>query len=106
DHIALADDAKDLPFAESAPGASAVELLLSLVVKWARESSLALPAALAAVTARPAACARLAAGSVQRGAPADLCVFDAQAWWKVDDAALQSSGKSTPFQGMELPARV
>ncbi|MCC7546853.1 MAG: dihydroorotase [Burkholderiales bacterium] len=106
DHIALAADAKEMPFGEAVPGASAVELLLSLVVKWAREAALTLPAALAAVTARPAAAARLAAGSLQPGAPADLCVFDADAWWRVDDAALQSGGKSTPFQGVELPARV
>jgi len=106
DHVALPKDAKEMPFGEAMPGASAVELLLSLVVKWAREASVSLPAALATVTTRPAAAARLAAGTLRPGAPADLCVFDAQAWWKVEDATLQSGGKSTPFQGMELPARV
>jgi len=106
DHIALAEDAKEMPFGESVPGASAVELLLSLVVKFARDASLELPAVLAAVTARPAAMAGLPAGTLRAGEPADVCVFDAGAWWRVDGTALQSSGKSTPFQGVELPARV
>jgi len=106
DHVALPADAKEMPFAEAIPGASAVELLLSLTVKWARETSLGLPAALAAITARPALAAGLAAGSLQPGAAADLCIFDAQARWTVDERSLQSSGKSTPFLGVELPARV
>ncbi len=37
DHTPVADDAKNLPFAEAEPGATAVELLLSLALKWGQD---------------------------------------------------------------------
>jgi len=37
DHTPLDDDEKQLPFAEASPGASALELLLPLALKWGRE---------------------------------------------------------------------
>ena len=40
------------------------------------------------------------------GAPADLCIFDPDAHWRVERAALRSQGKNTPFLGLEMPARV
>jgi len=40
------------------------------------------------------------------GAPADVCVFDPGAWWKVERAALRSQGKNTPFLGHEVPGQV
>jgi dihydroorotase len=40
------------------------------------------------------------------GGVADLCLFDPQAAWIVEPAALHSQGKHTPFSGYELPGRV
>lgn len=37
---------------------------------------------------------------------ADLCIVDPQAAWTVKPQELASQGKSTPFGGYELPARV
>jgi dihydroorotase len=33
-------------------------------------------------------------------------VFDADAYWKVEAAALKSQGKNTPFTGMEVQGLV
>ena len=38
DHTPVDDDAKQLPFAEAEPGATGLELLLPLTLKWARET--------------------------------------------------------------------
>jgi len=46
------------------------------------------------------------AGTLAVGGPADLCIFDPSMPWTVDDAALRSQGKHTPFSGYELPGRV
>ncbi|ONA26111.1 dihydroorotase [Burkholderia pseudomallei] len=106
DHTPVDDDEKLLPFAEATPGATGLELLLSLTVKWAREAGVPLARALAAITSAPADVLKLPAGRIGEGAPADLCVFDPNAHWRVEPRALKSQGHNTPFLGYELPARV
>ena len=113
DHSPVDEDAKALPFAESAPGATGLELLLSLTLKWAADSGVSLSDALATITHRPAAVmgsalGELAAqlGTLTVGAVADVCVLDAAAHWTVEPDALRSQGKHTPFGGYELPGRV
>ncbi|WP_244847114.1 dihydroorotase [Caballeronia sp. SL2Y3] len=106
DHTPLDDDEKLLPFAEATPGATGLELLLSLTVKWAREANLPLAKALARITSAPADVLKLPAGRIAVGALADICVFDAGASWRVDPRKLKSQGRNSPFLGYELPARV
>ncbi len=106
DHAPVDDDAKQLPFGESEPGATGLELLLSLTLKWAQESKVPLAAALAKVTSEPARILGIRAGAVAAGENADLCVFDPLARWKVEPGILKSQGKNTPFTGYEMNARV
>ena len=106
DHAPVDDDAKQLPFAEAEPGATGLELLLPLTLKWAQEDNLELPTALSRITAAPAAVLGVAAGNLAVGAAADVCVFDPAAYWRVDRKALRSQGKNTPFLGLEVPGRV
>ena len=106
DHAPVDEDAKQLPFAESEPGATGLELLLPLTLKWAAEMRLALPEALACVTSRPAAILGVQAGDLGVGKEADLCVFDPNAHVKITADFLKSQGKNTPFIGYELPGRV
>ncbi|SAL34943.1 dihydroorotase [Caballeronia concitans] len=106
DHTPLDDDEKLLPFAEATPGATGLELLLSLTLKWAREANVPLAKALARITSAPADVLKLPAGRIATGALADVCVFDADASWRVDPAKLKSQGRNSPFLGYELPARV
>jgi len=106
DHTPVDDDAKQLPFAESEPGATALELLLPLVLKWASEDRVELAKALAAVTSVPARILGVEAGTLAVGAPADLCVFDPRRAWRVEPSALRSQGRNTPFAGYELTGRV
>ncbi|MFC0400814.1 dihydroorotase [Paraburkholderia rhizosphaerae] len=106
DHTPVDDDEKLLPFAEATPGATGLELLLSLTVKWADEANVPLAQAINRITAAPAGVLKLAAGRIEVGASADLCVFDRDAYWRVEPRALKSQGHNTPFLGYELPARV
>lgn len=109
DHTPLDDEEKLLPFGEATPGATGLELLLSLALKWADESgdsSNALSTALARITCDAARIAGIAAGTLAVGSVADLCVFDPAARWKVEAAALRSQGRHTPFLGYELPGQV
>ena len=106
DHTPVDDDAKQLPFAESEAGATGVELLLPLTLKWAAESKVALPIALSRITSDPARVLGVDAGHLAVGAVADVCVFDPGTWWTVDRKSLRSQGKNTPFLGMELAGSV
>jgi dihydroorotase len=106
DHTPVDDDEKLLPFAEATPGATGLELLLSLTVKWADETGVPLVKALNCITAAPAGVLKLAAGRIETGAVADLCVFERHAHWRIEPRALKSQGHNTPFLGYELPARV
>jgi dihydroorotase len=109
DHTPLDDEEKLLPFAEASPGATGLELLLSLSIKWAEQaasSGATLSTAIARITCDAARIAGINAGSLAVGGAADICVFDPAARWKVEAAALRSQGKHTPFLGYELPGQV
>ncbi len=106
DHTPVDDDAKNVPFAEAEPGATGLELLLSLTLKWAEHASVPLPVALEKVTARPAKLFGLPGGVIAEGAPADLCLFDPVAFWAVTRETLRSQGKNSPYLRREMQARV
>jgi dihydroorotase len=106
DHTPVDDDAKLVPFAESEAGATGLELLLPLTLKWAWESGVPLLDALACVTSEPARLLGVDAGHLGIGAPADLCLFDPEHYWKVEQKTLMSQGKNTPFLGFELAGKV
>lgn len=113
DHTPVDEDAKTLPFADAEPGATGLELLLSLALKWGQESGCGLMRALAVLTSEPARVLGASLGTLQastgqlvEGGVADLCIFAADAAWTVEPGALRSQGKHTPFAGYELPGRV
>ncbi|HZE90837.1 MAG TPA: dihydroorotase [Rhizobacter sp.] len=113
DHTPVDEDAKNLPFAEAEPGATGLELLLSLALKWGTEQGLSLAKALSTVTCEPVrvlgdtlASLASSAGRLVEGGVADICLFDPQARWTVQPTAFKSQGKHSPFAGLELPGKV
>ena len=109
DHTPVDDDEKLLPFGEASPGATGLELLLSLTLKWAEDqpdAAKALPLAISRNTRDAARIAGLPAGPLGVGAAADVVLFDPNARWKVDGKTLASQGKHTPFLGYELAGQV
>jgi dihydroorotase len=116
DHTPIDIDGKTLPFAEAESGATGLELLLSLSLKWAQDAGVSVLRALDVLTAQPARVLGAVAGEgnalgqLQVGGVADVVVFDPAIEWQVTPEALHSQGKHTPFAfdmtGMILPARV
>lgn len=106
DHTPVDDDAKQMPFAEAEAGATGLELLLPLTLRWANEAGLPLTKALARITSDPARILGLDCGRIAIGAPADLCVFDPQASFTVSRQRLKSQGKNTPFLGREFTGEI
>ena len=116
DHTPVDDDEKLLPFGEASPGATGLELLLSLTLKWAddyaalqhgaKDTLRPLARAISRITADPARVAGLRSGTLSVGAVADVCIFDPHATWTVEASALASQGKHTPFVGYNLSGQV
>jgi dihydroorotase len=113
DHTPVDEDAKTLPFAEAEPGATGLELLLGLALKWGQEDGVGLARALGVLTNEPArvlgsslGTLQASAGQLVDGGVADVCVFDPLAAWTVTPGALRSQGRHTPFAGHELPGVV
>jgi dihydroorotase len=100
------EDGKHLPFAQAEPGATGLELLLPLALKWGQANGLKLAATLARITSEPARVLGVASGRIAHGAPADLVLFDPAAPFQVVPENLKSQGKNTPFLGYELAGRV
>jgi len=106
DHTPVDDDAKLYPFAEAEAGATGLELLLPLTLKWAEDNKLSLSDAVKHITKAPADILGVAAGDLSLNASADICVFDPKQYWKIEAKALLSQGKNTPFLGLELAGKV
>jgi dihydroorotase len=106
DHTPVDEDGKHLPFSQAEPGATGLELLLPLTLKWGQANKLDLAATLARITSEPARVLGVSSGRLAPGAPADLVLFDPSAPLKVAPDTLKSQGKNTPFLGHELAGRV
>ena len=106
DHAPVDEDGKMMPFAEAEPGATALELLLPLALKWGEDAKLPLSTVLGTVTDRPARVLGTGGGELGIGSAADICIFDAAARVRISAEGLRSQGKNTPFLGYELPGRV
>lgn len=102
DHTPVNDDAKLLPFAEAEAGATGLELLLPLALKWAANNQLSMLEAMAKITSVPANILGIAAGNLSLQANADVVIFDPEALWKVSTSSIKSQGKNTPFIGLEM----
>ena len=106
DHTPVDEDGKHLPFAEAEAGATGLELLLPLTLKWGAARKLNLSQTLARITSEPARILGTSSGRLAHGAPGDLTIFDPQTSFRVSAETLKSQGKNTPFLGLELQGRV
>ncbi|GAA1903481.1 dihydroorotase [Williamsia serinedens] len=113
DHAPHADQDKCCEFAVARPGMLGLQTALSVVV-----ATMVAPADGAGtldwrgvarvMSERPAQIVGLPdqGRPIEVGEPANLTVVDPDASWTVDATALVSIGRNSPFDGMELPARV
>ena len=106
DHDPQDVETKRQPFADAADGALGIETLLPAALRLFHAGQIALPALLAALTARPAALLGLGCGRLVAGAPADLMLLDPDAPFIVDKRTLKSRAKNSPFDEARLQGLV
>jgi dihydroorotase len=106
DHNPQDVETKRLPFAEAENGAVGLETLLSAALRLVHSGRVPLPRLLRALSTRPAEILGLPGGRLQRGAPADLILFDPDVPYVLDKRDLRSLSKNTPFDEARLEGQV
>ena len=106
DHQPHEPDAKSGPYPATEPGASGLDTLLPLSLRYGEEQGVPLPDLIDRLTRGPANILGLPYGTLSVGASADICIFDPERTWVVDNGTLASNGHNTPFRGWEMQGRV
>jgi dihydroorotase len=105
DHQPHNPDAKQNSYPATEPGISGLDTLLGLSWQLAQREQIPLLRLLSALTSAPATILGSQGGKIAIGQTADLCVFNSRQPWTVEPQTLRSSGKNTPFIGLQLEAR-
>lgn len=106
DHQPRDADDKRLPFAQAEPGGAGLATLLAVTLARVHGGDLTLLQALDLMTARPARLLGIAAGTLRKGAPADLVLFHPERGWRVEAGKLPGKAQNTPFDGRALEGKV
>jgi dihydroorotase len=109
DHAPHAPQDKDCEWAAARPGMLGLQTALSVVVEtMVRPGLMDWRGVARVLSERPAAIAGLPdqGRPLAVGEPANLTLVDPDAHWTVRAEELASIGGNSPYQGMELPARV
>jgi dihydroorotase len=106
DHQPRDADDKRLPFAQAEAGGAGLATLLAVTLARVHGGDLTLLQALDLLTARPAKLLGIEAGSLRKGAPADLVLFHPERGWRVEAGKLPGKAQNTPFDGRALEGKV
>ena len=105
-HAPAPAEDKRLPYDEAAPGAIGLQTLLPALLAFHHEGRIPLVHLMGAVTSRPAKLLGLNAGTLAKGAPADLVLCDLGAPIVIDADKLRSKSKNSPFDGRRLQGEI
>ena len=107
DHAPHAAADKKCVFSRAAFGISGLETALGSLAGLVFTSELSLNTLIAALTMGPAhVLGYEKLGTLETGAPADICIFDLHREWVVDPEKFASKGKNTPLAGRTLRGKV
>jgi dihydroorotase len=107
DHAPHTTEDKICAFKDAAFGISGLETALGSLVDLIFKSELTLNNMIAALTVGPAhTLGYQSLGTLELGAPADICIFDLHKEWVVDPEKFASKGKNTPLTGRKLKGKV
>jgi dihydroorotase len=106
DHAPHHYDEKEQAFEDAPFGLIGLETALGLALTELVDTDVIdLPTLVMRMSTQPARAFNLPGGTLQRGAPADVTVFDPAWSWIVDPKLLRSKSRNTPFAGRRLRGR-
>lgn len=105
DHAPHSAVEKDLEFDAAMNGVIGLETAFPVCLELVRRGVLGEKRLVEALTAGPARAFGLGAGTLARGAAADVAILDPSAEWVVDPARILSKSRNTPWKGKRLSGR-
>ena len=106
DHAPHHYDAKEREFADAPNGIIGLETALAVNITWLVTTGVIdLPLLVERMSCAPARVFKLPGGTLRRGSPADVTVFDPESSWVVEPSRFKSKGRNTPYSGRTLTGR-
>lgn len=103
DHAPHHYETKEKEFDDAPFGVVGLETALAVgLTELVQPKRLSLPELVRRMSTEPARIFHLPGGTLRRGAPGDVVVFDAKARWAVEPAQFLSLSRNTPFASREL----
>ena len=106
DHAPHHYDEKKREFADAPNGIVGLETALAVNITWlVAPGIIDLPLLIERMSCAPSRVYKLSGGTLRRGAPADVTVFDPETTWVVEPSRFKSKGRNTPYAGHTLQGR-
>lgn len=99
-------ESKRVPYELAEAGVIGLETMLPVALEIYHNGHMTLLDILSKMTCNPARILGLDSGTLTKGAPADLCIFDPDVPYKIDPEKMVSLTKNTPFDGRPIQGRV
>ncbi len=106
DHAPHVADDKDVEYIYARSGMIGLETLLILSLVLVHQKKLTMSALIKSLTKSPAGVVGINAGTLGKGAPADVLIFDPDEEWVYDVSHSFSRSRNTPFSGRKMKGRV
>jgi dihydroorotase len=106
DHAPHHYDEKEREFAHAPNGIIGLETALAVNITWlVAPGIIDVPMLIERMSCAPGRVFKLPGGTLRRGAPADVTVFDPDVKWVVEPKQFKSKGRNTPYTGKTLQGR-
>ena len=106
DHSPHDTDSKRLPFEQASSGIIGFEILLPLTLKLIKEKKLPLSKLVELLSYNPAQILNLNVGTLKKGSPADIVVFDPNKNINLSSELIKSKSNNFPYENLNAKGRV
>ena len=106
DHSPHDTDSKRLPFEQASSGIIGFESLLPLTLKLLEEKNMNIEKLVELISLNPAKLLKLNAGTLKKGSPADIVVFDPNKKVVLTSNLIKSKSKNYPYENLKAKGKV
>ena len=106
DHSPHDTDSKRLPFEQASSGIIGFESLLPLTLKLLEEKNMKIEKLVELISLNPAKLLKLNAGTLKKGSPADIVVFDPNKKVVLTSNLIKSKSKNYPYENLKAKGKV